>query len=115
MDATWKWALQKWQEVIKNKLTGSGVSNKANQNLVKKHREDFAKSNIPPLNKPDWTIAAKNVSQNVQGKRRANDPEGATPRIHQTCQESLDTITIDGGKKIRRLQGLNTKKGNRAW
>ena len=116
MITTSRWAQRRWQEDTRRKLSGPGIGSKTWWKLVKEKQGLTRQENVPPLNKPDGTVASSNhhkaelLGDMFSRKMTVPDPDRPPPHLPLMCQESLANIQVHRDKVRRLLQEVNTKK-----
>ncbi len=63
MVVTTKWAIRKWQEVMRHKLCGAWVGNKTWWSLVKERQGTSRNDVIPPFTRQDGTVATSSMEK----------------------------------------------------
>lgn len=116
MKNTSKWAKKKWLRDRRQKLSGPGVGGKMWWKLVKEIQGSIRQENIPPLNRPDGTVASSNLQKAellgamFSNKMRVPEPDLAPPITPQLCHETLTNIQVNPEKVKILLKNTNTKK-----
>ena len=84
--------------------------------LVKDAQGTIRQDSIPPLNKPDMTIASSNLQKAellgtmFSNKMSVPEPDRALPVTPTLCEESISTLQINPEKVRLLLKKSNTKK-----
>ncbi|KAK3873560.1 hypothetical protein Pcinc_021436 [Petrolisthes cinctipes] len=95
-----QWAQRRWQEDLKTKLNGRSVGSKTWWTTLKQHQGLTSDDDVPPLHKPDGTVATKNkdkaevLASFFSNKMSVPDPERPTPNVPALTNASLSTLTI---------------------
>lgn len=111
-----KWARNHWQMDLKQKLTGRSVGSKTWWNLVEQQQGFTPDDSIPPLDKPDGTVAASGVEKAellasfFAGKMKVPDPDRPPPTIPVLTNNSLSSITITEEEVKQLLLQVDVKK-----
>ena len=87
MDHVQKWAISRWKEDLRSKLTGQAAGSKSWWSSIKQQQGLTPDDCIPPLNNTDGSVAtnskakAQLLALHFSGKMTVPDPERAPPTV----------------------------------
>ena len=93
-----KWAHKHWKDDLKRKLSRSSVGSKAWWNLVKQQQGFAPDDSIPPLDKPDGSVAtsgeekAELLASYFAGKMTVPDTDRPTPFVPSRTNKRLSIL-----------------------
>ena len=111
-----KWAIKHWQEDLSTKLRGRSVGSKEWWSCVKQQQGFRPDDNIPPLNKPDATVAtgsrekAELLASHFSQKMSVEDPDRPTPILSRMTNSSLSTLNVTAVQVEQHLLKLDVNK-----
>ena len=118
MEQVQKWAIKKWLENIETKLKGRPIGNKDWWNLANQQQGLTNDTTIPPLNRPDGTVAvsgkdkAELLAYHFAQKMQVPDPNLKPPKLpiytsarlnnYKTTRKEVETLLkeIDVNKAL---------------
>ena len=109
-------AQQQWQDALKSKLSGRSLDSKSWWAAIKEQQGYASDDYIPPLNKPDGTVAtqswekAETLATHFSGKMTVPDPGRVPPIMPNLTNAALNSITITTEDVRRQLQMIDPKK-----
>ena len=116
MKYTQRWAIHRWQVDLKTKLTGRSVGSKSWWSSVKQQQGFTPDDCIPPLDKPDGTVAtsskdkAELLASYFSGKMTVPDPDQAPPDLPPRTNSRLRTFTTTTAEVKQHLLLVDVKK-----
>jgi len=111
-----QWAQRRWQEDLKAKLSGRSVGSKTWWTTLKQHQGLAPDDDVPPLQKPDGTVATKNkdkaeiLASFFSKKMSVPDPERPTPYVPALTNASTSIFTITTKEVRQRMSQVATNK-----
>ena len=111
-----QWAIGRWQEDIKTKLTRRSVGTKDWWNLINQQQGLDNEDSIPPLSKPDGTAAisgtekAELLASHFANKMRIPDPSCSPPVLPSRTNARLTTCHTNEYEVRKLLKKINVNK-----
>jgi len=111
-----KWAIDRWQEDIKTKLTARSTGSKEWWNLIKQQQGLVEDDSIPPLTKPDGSIAIKSIDKAellasfFANKMTVPDPDCPPPSVPLRTNARLTTLHTNKCEVEKHLRNIDVKK-----
>ena len=118
MNDVQKWAIKRWRDDIKQKLTGRSVGSKEWWNLVKQQQGFLPDDSIPPLNKTDGSVAigseekAEMFASYFASKMSVPDPDRLPPLAAKQTNKQLASIEVTVKDVEQYLLHIDTKKAH---
>ena len=116
MNRTQKWAIKRWKEDLRTKLIGRSVGGKSWWSCIKQHQGLGPDDCIPPLDKPDGSVATSNkekaelLASFFSNKMNVPDPERPAPNLPTVTNSKLQVLTITSQEVRRQLKNLDVTK-----
>ena len=116
MDQVQKWAIGRWKEDIKTKLSSKAIGSKEWWNLMVQQQGLDGDITIPPLIKPDGTAALKGkekaelLATHFANKMTVPDPECQPPTLSLRTNARLTTCLTDEYEVRQYLKKINVNK-----
>ena len=119
MESVQRWAIQRWHDDLKGKLTDRSMGTKQWWSSIKQQQGLKSDDAIPPLNKSDGTVATSNVEKaellatHFSRKMTVPDPLRHPPVLHKrTCLRLTDMdITNKQVKQLLLSSDINKASG----
>lgn len=116
MDQVQKWAIHRWREDLKSKLSGQSVGSKTWWSSIKQHQGLVNDDCIPPLTRPDGTVATRDrdkaqvLAAHFSSKMTVPDPERVPPIVPEQTKATLGKLTFTAEDVRKQLLRVNPKK-----
>ena len=116
MSQVQKQAIQRWKEEMKTKFSGQSVSSKEWWSGVKQQQGLSADNAIPPLIRPDGSVAMRNrdkaelLAAHFSSKMSVPDPLRAPPKLPSLTRASLESLTVTSEEVKNLLLQTDPKK-----
>ena len=116
MKRTQKWAIKRWKEDLRTKLSGRSVGGKSWWSCIKQHQGQAPDDCIPPLDKPDGSVAASNMEKAellasfFSNKMRVPDPDRPPPKLPPMTHSKLKGLTVTTREVRKQLKDLDVTK-----
>ena len=116
MEEVQRQAIHAWKQDVKSKLMDGNCSSRNWWQIVKQNQGCMNKNDIPPLNKPDNTIAFSNAqkadafAQYFSNKMKVAEPDRQPPQIPQVTSNCLKSFKVDKDDIVGHLKTLDTSK-----
>ena len=116
MVATSKWAIKRWENDQRRKLTGPGVGSKTWWTLVKEKQGTSHQEAIPPLTKSDGTSATSSrekamlLADLFSTKMTIEDPGRPPPQLIQECDQTVTSMEVRREQVEQLLRGVDVRK-----
>ena len=116
MKETQKWAIERWQEDLKAKLSGCSVGSKSWWNLIKQQQGFADNDSIPPLAKPNGLVAissedkAELLASHFAEKMKVPNPDCSPPVIPSKTNARLTTCHTNKYEVEKLLKNLDVNK-----
>ena len=95
-----KQSIQRWREELRSKFSGQSVSSKEWWSGVKQQQGLSFNSDIPPLTRPDGSVAVSNkdkaelLATHFSSKMTVPDPSHTPPKIPPLTKATLEILTV---------------------
>ena len=116
MKETQKWAIERWQEDLKTKLTGCSVGSKSWWNLIKQQQGFADNDSIPPLAKPNGLVAissedkAELLASHFAEKMKVPNPDCSPSVIPSKTNARLTTCHTNKYEVEKLLKNIYVNK-----
>ena len=115
MKDTETWAITRWQEDLKKKLTGRSVGSKSWWQLIKQQQGFADDDTIPPLLGPNGSVAIKSedkanlLASHFAEKMQVSDPKRIPPTIPYKTNSRITTCHTNKYQVEKLLRDIDTK------
>jgi len=116
MKAVQKWAINRWKEDLRLKLSCRSVGSKAWWSCIKQQQGFSPDDCIPPLNKPDGSVAtssrekAELLASLFSEKMRVHDPDRSSPSLPLVTHSKLSSFVITEAEVRQHLNKVDVHK-----
>jgi len=111
-----KWAIARWKEDLRTKLIGQSVGGKSWWSCIKQHQGYAPDDGIPPLDKPDGSVAASSqekaelLASYFSEKMTVPEPAVPPPRLSPQTRSRLYNVSISVQEVKKELKSLDVTK-----
>ena len=111
-----QWAMRRWQEDLKTKLTERPTGSKDWWNIIKQQQGLVEEDSIPPLTRPDGSVAIDSIDKAellasfFASKMTVPDPDCSPPKLPSRTNARLSTLRTNMHEVERHLRDIDVKK-----
>ena len=111
-----QWAMRRWQEDLKTKLTERPTGSKDWWNIIKQQQGFVEEDSIPPLTRPDGSVAIDSIDKAellasfFASKMTVPDPDCSPPKLPSRTNARLSTLRTNMHEVERHLRDIDVKK-----
>ena len=116
MKKTQKWAIKRWKDDLRTKLTGRSVGSKAWWSCVKQQQGFAPDDCLPPLDNSDGSVAhssrdkAELLASFFSEKMNVEDPDRQAPKLPPVTHSKLCDITVTVEEVRKHLLAVDVNK-----